>query len=216
MSIEQELTMKFEWWEYIVFLIFIGVLVYAAYAYYEKMGFDLKCVVSDVNGNKYCVRERSKLSEAADLLAKTTEKCKQLIDHLETKYAGKDDYRVERLVSRFDPEKIMETLPTSQYTAYSENKGEKLALCLNAEKKSDDGNDVLIDEHTLMFVSIHELSHIATKSIGHKSDFWENFKFLLEEAKEAGIHEPVNYSKDGSTEYCGMKINDNPYFDLDK
>lgn len=29
----------------------------------------------------------------------------------------------------------METLPTSEYTAYSQNKGEKLAFCLNKEKK---------------------------------------------------------------------------------
>jgi len=208
--------MKFEWWEYIVFLIFAGVLGYAGYAYYEKMGFELKCVVSDVNGNKYCVRDRKKVDQAADLLAKTTEKSKDLIAHLQAKYAGKEDDRVKRLSERFDPDQIMEILPTSQYTAYSENKGEKLALCLNAAKKSDDGNDSLIDEHTLMFVSIHELSHIATKSIGHKTEFWENFKFLLEEAKEAGIHEPINYSKEGSTEYCGMQIHDNPYYDLGK
>ena len=39
--------------------------------------------------------------------------------------------------------------------------------------------DNLIDEHTLMFVSIHELSHVMTKSIGHKQEFWDNFKYLL-------------------------------------
>ena len=36
----------------------------------------------------------------------------------------------------------METLPTSKFTAYSENKGEKIAFCLN--KKGD--NENLIDE----------------------------------------------------------------------
>ena len=46
-----------------------------------------------------------------------------------------------------------------------------------------------------MFVTLHELSHIATKTIGHKSEFWENFKFLLQQAKEAGIHNPVDYKK---------------------
>ena len=34
--------------------------------------------------------------------------------------------------------------------------------------------DELIDEHTLMFVTIHEMAHICTKSIGHKTEFWEN------------------------------------------
>ena len=32
---------------------------------------------------------------------------------------------VQRLVQKFNPTKISETLPTSEYTAYSENKGEK-------------------------------------------------------------------------------------------
>jgi predicted metal-dependent hydrolase len=63
-----------------------------------------------------------------------------------------------------------------------------------------------------MFVAIHELSHVMTKSIGHKSEFWENFKFLLENAKEAGLHQPVDYKK-GPKEYCGMTISDSPYYD---
>ena len=103
----------------------------------------------------------------------------------------------------------METLPTSEYTAYSENKGEKLAFCLNKEKE---GNQ-LIDPNTLMFVAIHELSHIATKSIGHKDEFWNNFKFLLGEAKKIGVYEPEDYKKN-SKRYCGTNITDNPYFDM--
>ena len=52
-----------------------------------------------------------------------------------------------------------------------------------------------------------------TKSIGHKQDFWNNFKFLLENAKTSQIYNPVDYNKNPS-EYCGMTLNDNPYFDL--
>jgi predicted metal-dependent hydrolase len=62
-------------------------------------------------------------------------------------------------------------------------------------------------------VAIHELSHIATKSIGHKTEFWENFKFLLEQAKAAGIHAPKDYKKEPQ-KYCGMTIRDSPAFDL--
>lgn len=183
-------------------------LIICIYKYLENLDtFDLKCVVSGVDGNKYCVRERKKLNDAADLLAKTTQKCKKLVEYVGEKYGNQEN--VKRLVDGFNPKQIMETLPTSAYTAYSENKGEKIAFCLNVKKGN---NEHLIDENTLMFVAIHELSHVATKSIGHKSEFWENFKFLLEKAKEAGIHDPVDYKKQPQ-EYCGMKIHDNPYYD---
>lgn len=191
----------------IVFAFIILILAGFVYSKYFDGSFDLKCVVSTVDGNKYCVRESARIKESADLLAKVTEKCKALVAYLDKKHP--DDERVQRLVQNFNPQKVMETLPTSEYTAYSENKGEKLAFCLNTEK----GGTTMIDEHTLTFVAIHELSHIATKSIGHKSEFWENFKYLLENAKEAGIHSPRDY-KNEPQKYCGMTIRDNPAFDL--
>ena len=141
------------------------------------------------------------------MFALITEKCKKLVEYVGKKHSN--DERVQRLVEGFNPQTVVETLPTSEYTAYSENKGEKLAFCLNRDKKD---NSHLIDINTLTFVAIHELSHVMTKSIGHKSEFWENFKFLLEEAKAAGIHSPVDYKK-SPKEYCSMKISDNPYYD---
>lgn len=184
------------------------ILTICLYVYFENYGaFELKCIVSTVDGNQYCVRERNKLQLAADLLARTTQKCKQLVNYVSTKYPEQEN--VKRLVSGFNPLKVMETLPTSKFTAYSENKGEKIAFCLNRKKGE---NENLIDESTLTFVAIHELSHVMTKSVGHKSEFWKNFRFLLENAKEAGIHEPVDYKK-APQEYCGMDIHDNPYYD---
>jgi hypothetical protein len=186
----------------------IGVfLVGCLYYYFSSDDFQLKCIVSTVDGNKYCVRERSQEQAAADLLATVTEKCRSLVEYMKQKFPDKDS--VQRLVQNFNPQKVMETLPTSTYTAYSENKGEKIAFCLNREKGD---NDKMIDEHTLTFVAIHELSHTMTKSIGHKTEFWSNFKFLLENAKESGIHDPEDYKK-SPKEYCGMKIHDNPYYD---
>ena len=179
------------------------------YVYFSTDDFQLKCIVSGVDGNKFCVRDRNKLQEAADLLATTTQKCKELVVFVSEKYPDKEN--VKRLVQNFNPQKVMETLPTSSHVAFSENKGEKIAFCLNVKKNENKEN--LIDEHTLMFVAIHEISHTMTKSIGHRSEFWSNFKFLLENAKEAGIHEPIDYSKTPE-EYCSMKITDNPYFSI--
>jgi predicted metal-dependent hydrolase len=185
-----------------------GIIVYCFKTYFDTETFQLKCIVSTIDGNKYCVRERKKIQAAADLLAKVTDKCRQLVKYVEQKHPENEN--VKRLIAGFNPKKVIETLPTSSYTAYSENKGEKVAFCLN---KTKGGKNNLIDEHTLTFVAIHELSHIATKSIGHKSDFWENFKFLLENAKDAGIHNPTDY-KSAPAKYCGMTIHDNPYYDV--
>lgn len=196
-------------WNILGYLALIIAIVFCLYIYFKDNNFDLKCIVSTVDGNKYCVREREKIQAASDLLATVTEKCKKLVEYVYEKYPHKEN--VKRLHSGFNPKSVMEILPTSAYTAYSENKGEKLAFCLSKKDKQDSTN--IIDEHTLTFVAIHELSHIATKSVGHKSEFWENFKFLLEEAKEAGLHDPADY-KSKPKGYCGMTIKDNPYYDM--
>jgi hypothetical protein len=194
--------------ENIMFYVFVGfVLLVSLKIYYESDEFNLKCVIASKDGNRYCVREREKIDEAANLLAETTDKCKQLVKYMHDTLP--DDKRVKRLVAGFNPKVMKETLPTSELTAYSENKGEKIALCLNTTKSGD----TLIDPNTLLFVAIHELSHIMTESIGHKQDFWQNFKFMLENAKAANIYQPVDYKK-SPKEYCGMTINDNPFFDL--
>ena len=191
-------------WYLILLLLYICIKIYK-----ESDTFNLKCIISDVDGEKYCVRERAKLQIAADLLAKVTQNCKDLVAYVGKKYP--DDEDVQRLVQKFNPTKISETLPTSEFTAYSENKGEKLAFCLNKNKKENEGK--LIDINTLTFVAIHELAHIMTKSEGHKQIFWQNFKFLLEEAKAAKIYKPVDY-KNNPQPYCGMNITDNPLYDL--
>jgi hypothetical protein len=190
------------------FYIVLGfVLLICLKFYNESDAYNLKCIISEVDGEKYCVRERAKLQIAADLLATVTQNCKDLVLFVGKKHPGNED--VQRLVQKFNPTKISETLPTSEFTAYSENKGEKLAFCLN--RKKDETK--LIDINTLTFVAIHELSHIMTKSEGHKQIFWQNFKFLLEEAKVAKIYIPIDY-KNNPEPYCGMDITDNPLYDL--
>lgn len=192
----------------IFFYIFIAFILFLCLRiYYESDAFNLKCIIASKDGNRYCVREREKLELAANLLASVTQKMKNMVQYMKTTHP--DDPRTIRLVEGFNPKKISETLPTSELTAFSENKGEKLAFCLNTTKQ---GNK-LIDINTLTFVALHELSHIMTESIGHKQEFWQNFKFLLENAKAAGIYDPVDYKKNPQ-QYCGMTINDNPYYDL--
>lgn len=186
----------------ILFIILIGLKIYN-----ESDIFNLRCIVSTVDGKKYCVRERNKISLAADRLADVNNKMQKLVMYCNKKYPNKKN--VIKLVEGYNPKKIYETLPTSEYTAYSENKGEKLAFCLNRDKND---NNNLIDPNTLMFVAIHELAHVASTSIGHKDEFWKNFKFLLGVAEEIGVYEQIDYKKK-PVKYCGMTIADNPYYD---
>jgi len=175
--------------------------------YKDSDAFILKCIISDVNGNKYCVRDRSKLELAADKLAIVNDKLNFLVKYLKEKYPEKECVKI--LLKNYNPQKLSETLPTSEYTAYSENKGEKLAFCLDTEK---DNKGKLIDDNTLMYVALHELSHVASKSIGHTDEFWSNFKFFIIEAEKINIYEPINYKKKPAR-YCGINITDNPYYD---
>ena len=193
-----------DWFAYFIILFVVGFIIKI---YFETDMFHLKCIVSDEDGNTYCVRETPKLELVADLLARTTEKLKQLVAYVKEEYPNREN--VKRLAEKFNPRKISETLPTSKYTAYSENKGEKLAFCTTTTKQGSK----LIDENTLTFVAVHELGHVMTESVGHTKEFWQNFKFLLKNAVKIGIYKPVDYKKKPKN-YCGMKITDNPYYDL--
>ena len=78
-------------------------------------------------------------------------------------------------------------------------------LCLKDENKEYYPYSMLI------YVSIHELAHTMSESIGHKEEFWKNFKFLLENAVRIHIYNAVDYSKNPIS-YCGMKIDENPLY----
>ena len=88
-----------------------------------------------------------------------------------------------RLVDNFNPDNFSENTPDSKYTSYSVNKGEKIVFCI----RDEDDEETLVQENIMMFVSIHELAHLMTKSVGHGPDFWTNFKILLKIAIDNGL-----------------------------
>ena len=192
----------------ITYILIALIVIISIKIYIDSDTFQLKCIISDVDGNKYCVRERAKLELVADQLAHTTNNMKTIVEHCRQEYGDQDN--VKRLLEKFNPQKIYEILPTSEYTAYSENKGEKLAFCVETEKEN--GKGYMVDLNTMTYVAMHELAHIMTESIGHSEEFWQNYKFLLEIAKSMNIYDPIDYKKT-PVRYCGMNITDNPYFD---
>ena len=120
----------------IFFYIFISfILFFCLVIYYQSDAYNLKCIIASKDGNRYCVREREKLELAANLLAQVTQKMKDMVAYLKQKHP--EDPRTVRLVEGFNPKTISETLPTSELTAFSENKGEKIAFCLNTTKEGN-------------------------------------------------------------------------------
>jgi hypothetical protein len=170
----------------------------------EIMGNDLHYVISNFDNKKYLVRQLPDDSSAADLLSQIRTNLKKLTQYLIETYP--DDPRVKQISARFNANNIMETDGNSSYTSYSVNKGEKIVLCL----RKRDGSNALIDINTIMFVTLHEYSHILTKSVGHTEEFWNNFRFVLSNAVKLGIYDCVDYQSKPQ-KYCGIEINSSPY-----
>ena len=123
-------------------------------------------------------------------------------DNLEIHYPN--DPRAKRLVKKFNPNRISESLKGSKYTSYSVNKGESIAICLRHK------DNTFMEWNTIIFVTLHEIAHILTVEEQHPPIFWKNMKFLLEQAEEIGLYVPIDYSKTPE-EYCGMQISSSPY-----
>ena len=169
-------------------------------------------VKSTVDGRIYKVRDMEDKQQAADLLATIRLKLTRLTDTLEQKYPDKK--QVKQIVKNFrsDPNRFLEATPDAQHTSYSVNKGESVHLCL---RQRNTGDESLVNENVMMFVSIHELSHICTESIGHGPDFWNNMGFLLKEAEGMGLYTYTDF-KAQPVSYCGMQITDSPRYDAKK
>ena len=155
------------------------------------------------NGIEYLVRNLPDKNEAANKLGSISDSLKNLVNSLNENDDKKGEY-IKQLKGSFNPEYITENIPGSLYVAYSVNKGEELSLCIR-EKDTEK----FIDNNTIIFVAIHELSHIMTPETGHTPLFWDNMKYLLEQASSQGIYMPVDYSQT-PVEYCGMDINSTP------
>ena len=184
-------------------VLLIGVIALFAGSNYLRKSLYLDKIESSVNGKKYYVRNLPDKKEAANKLANIGIKLKKLVDSLDLKEEEKGEYN-QKLKDNFNSDYITENIPGSQYVAYSVNKGEELSLCVR-EKDTEK----FMDDNIILFVAIHELSHIMTPETGHTPLFWNNMKYLLEKSSSLGIYNPIDYSKNPKM-YCGMEINSTP------
>ena len=161
---------------------------------------DILQITSKIDGREYIVRKLPDGREAADRLARINKNILLLIGSLKEE----DREGISMLKDNFNPDRLSETGLGAKYTSYSVNKGEEIAICVRQP------DNTFIDDNTVMFVVIHELAHVMTKSVGHTQEFWDNMAYLLERAEELKIYVPKNY-KESPVDYCGMEINTTPH-----
>ena len=192
--------------ENLIIITIISILIISSLIKYEEFSNEVSYIESKIDNQKYLVRNLPDKQKAADLLANTKTKLCKLIKQLVKKYPNNN--AVIRLNTKFNPNNISETGKNSKYTSYSVNKGEKIVFCI----RSRDKKETLVKANTLMFVALHEVAHVMTKSIGHTDEFWNNFKFLLKEAIETNLYIRQDFRKH-PVKYCGTEITDSPLND---
>lgn len=186
-----------------IIIIIATVILLSVFMMYESKYSELIYVRSTVDNQEYLCRNRPDKLQAANILANIKKKLLKIVVKLEKDFP-KDD-RVIRLVNKFQPKKITESVSGTKYTSYSVNKGEKIVFCI----RSKNNNEKLVKLNTMMFVAIHELAHIMTISIGHTKEFWDNMRFILKSAIKYGIYKKQNFKKK-PVPYCGTTITDSP------
>jgi hypothetical protein len=154
------------------------------------------------DGKTYRVQNLPDKQDAAERMAEIRSNLEKIIEHV--KQYHEDPYK--RLVEKFNPNVLEENDLGAQSTSYSENKGEKIVICLRDKTTAP---FPLIELNTVMFVLTHEMAHLMTSSVGHTPEFWTNFRKLLQDCIQIGVYTPVNYSK-SPVQYCGMTISESP------
>lgn len=217
--------------------ILIASIVLLIFVIAIKLTTDTTVIKSSFDGEHYNVIgcfDNSK--EAADLMARVNSIVLDFLNYLKDKYeinkvSINDNMRtttfggsagnsfnssrskptqiiIERILTNYNPEVIYENQPTGKDgTSYTLDKGSKLVLCLR-DKKTKQLHDIDI----LVFVALHEVAHMGNETWGHDDKFWQTFKFLLQEARLAGIHQPKDYALHPVV-YCGLPIDYNPFYD---
>jgi hypothetical protein len=162
-------------------------------------------VRSSVDGKTYSVQNLPDKQEAADRIAKLRKNLVKIVEGFRSDHNFSADPPYQRLIAKFNPEVFQENDLDASSTSYSENKGEKIVVCIRDKKPPYP----FADENTVMFVLLHEMAHLMTESMGHTPEFWSNFKKLLQDCMKNGEYSPTNYNQ-YPTEYCGMTISDTP------
>lgn len=197
--------------------IFIIIIILVLVILFIKKNYgEVEYIKSSIDNKTYLVKKLPDSQKAADILAGINKKIQRFIKHMLSKYpenegmidkSNKTDKidanasaDVKRLYENYNPENISEGTSEHGYTSYTINKGERIIVCIREKDTMK-----FSDENAVMYVVIHELTHMAITEIGHTPLFWDKFKWFLEEAVEIGIYKKVDYAKN-PVNYCGIQL----------
>ena len=186
--------------------IFIIIIILVLVVLFIKKNYgEVEYKKSSIDNKTYLVKKLPDSQKAADILAGINIKIQRFIKHMLSKYAdaksdASDAADVKRLYENYNPENISEGTSEHGYTSYTINKGERIIVCIREKDTMK-----FSDENAVMYVVIHELTHMAITEIGHTPLFWDKFKWFLEEAVQIGIYKKVDYAKN-PVNYCGIQL----------
>ena len=153
-------------------------------------------IKADIDNNYYLVRDLSDKYIAANLLAQIKKNISFFIDILyenrNQKYKEYKEY-IERLKNNIIITNIFENANNNSDTSFSINKGEDLVICLRSRENHK--YNQFEDMNIVMYVILHELSHIACPEYGHGDLFKKIFAFFTQTAIDLKLYSYVDYSK---------------------
>jgi len=157
-------------------------------------------------GNDYLVLDLPDQKQTLELLHDIRSRLLELCNHMVTKFP--DSEQMARMKRRIQTCEFQETSEEEDYETFTKNKGEEMVFCLRLKATGRPHN-----LNTLMFVALHECAHVMSKTYHHTPEFWKNFKWLLEEADDLDLYDPVDYQL-MPTPYCRMTITENPMYSM--
>jgi hypothetical protein len=182
----------------IIVIVFIILLILLAW---KKLSNSVY-VKSKIDEQFYLVRDLPDKQEVADTLAYLKTNVNKLIEYMGHKSDEFSPY-IKVLQNKFNNALITENINDAMYTSYSVNKGDQLVFCVRSRKEKGKKHDI----NLMMYVVLHEISHIACPDYGHDDLFKKIFKYITQSAIDINIYSPIDF-KNYNKEYCGMYITD--------
>jgi hypothetical protein len=193
-----------KWDKFLTQLSILVVVAIVLYIFTQTYRTEANYVKSNLNNKEYFVQNLDNKENAANLLSIVDNNItifKTYLSQNADKYPEYKPY-IKQFTTRVTHLVLYENKPGSKYTSFTVNKGEEMALCLRSK------NGQLHDINLIMYVVLHEMSHIACPEVDHTELFKKIFKFFIIVAVQLNIYQNVNYQLD-PVEYCGMVINEN-------